>query len=755
VAIVLTQLSYYYSGLNDLQILKCFNRLTEEERDPESIYNEWISNEDKDQIHPSIKQWKGVNLKDYQQRTRYLFPTLRYNMFIINYFLNHFVYPREAKQFPHKLVSSGWDLSSPKRSKIVTGFSGTNDTQLLLPVHICQYDLPELRKTDAIVINNLLKSENENYRSIKLNATTSDILTEIVHYKPSIQVILDVGALFIDRTNREIAVKWLQMSDKTKIDYAVYLESDSIVVCDRQFTHHSFVTSPANERLDRCVVYLDEIHTRGTDFKFPNGFQAAVTLGTGLTKDRLVQACMRMRKLGHGHSLSFWSSNEVHQQIRMLKKDSRKRKDHENNDENENDPISLTDLLRWVYENTAQTTWDGFHHWATQSLSFQRKVVAFRDIQWQNLQQTFTDTMMVELSRKCLEPEVIELKQMYGAPRKMQTVFDIYFARSRQCLLVEEIHNKVSDQLKNYSGPKKRLAQLLDEEQERELEQELEEERQHERPPSVSPCNPILHDAVKRLCDTNADRINLNKITSVFRPLAHAFTDTTFFQDCQPNSWQQNLWITTEFQRVIETKGEWLDPFLRPPRWIVVYDGKDIIFVSAFEANWLIDRLKRNHSLTTTLRLLLPRLKRNQSILINTPTLTIPPSIVRLTKPFFVNIPVEQLAELFVFNGTLYFQTVDEQKAYCEFLGICPKPRTSAETDAFEKGWIAVDGFVTKPKYRLRLHIAQCRFMSNPMKFVKQLIENRNHSHAPVFSHVGSIIFNAIKIFQPDLGESS
>jgi hypothetical protein len=61
-------------------------------------------------------------------------------MLVINYFLNHF-------EFPHKLIVSAWDLSSSDRLKIITGFIGTNDTQLLLTVHIRQYDLPELQKT--------------------------------------------------------------------------------------------------------------------------------------------------------------------------------------------------------------------------------------------------------------------------------------------------------------------------------------------------------------------------------------------------------------------------------------------------------------------------------------------------------------------------------------------------------------------------------------------------------------------------------
>ncbi|CAF1550237.1 unnamed protein product, partial [Rotaria sp. Silwood1] len=111
-AIVLTQISYYYKGLTDSQMVQCFNRLNQDESDPEMIYDQWISLEEENNIIASIKQWKRVNLKDYQQRTQLLFPTLRYNMLVINYFLNHFVFPQEAKQFPHKLVASAWDLSS-------------------------------------------------------------------------------------------------------------------------------------------------------------------------------------------------------------------------------------------------------------------------------------------------------------------------------------------------------------------------------------------------------------------------------------------------------------------------------------------------------------------------------------------------------------------------------------------------------------------------------------------------------------------
>ena len=284
---------------------------------------------------------------------------------------------------------------------------------------------------------------------------------KIVNYHQRINVILDVGGLFIDGTNQQIAIEWLKISDKTTIDYVIYFDSDRIYVCDRQYHHHPFATSPACERLDRCIFYLDDIHTRGTDFKFPMTFEGALTLGNGLTKDRFVQAAMRMRKLGHGHSLTFWSSYEVHQQIIKLKTNSLIK----------NNSINVIDILRWVYENTQQTAWDGLHLWASQSLNFQRKLLAFRDIQWNDHQQIFTDVLMEQLAKDCLESEIIELIHMYGSPRLPKTLLDIHSDRYQQIKnnLLTDIQEEVLKRLKDYGGIKTRLSQLLDEEQQKRI----------------------------------------------------------------------------------------------------------------------------------------------------------------------------------------------------------------------------------------------------------------------------------------------
>jgi len=47
--------------------------------------------------------------------------------------------------------------------------------------------------------------------------------------------------------------------------------------------------SPYAQQLGACSVFLDEAHTRGIDLRLPPSYRAAVTLGAGITKDKLVQ----------------------------------------------------------------------------------------------------------------------------------------------------------------------------------------------------------------------------------------------------------------------------------------------------------------------------------------------------------------------------------------------------------------------------------------------------------------------------------
>ena len=178
----------------------------------------------------------------------------------------------------------------------VVGFSGTNDTQYLLPTSIHQDDPDHLHQTgtNARVLADLLHPDNNYYMVTAYENgerwTTLEFLRMIVDQKPQIRVLLDVGAQILDLSNRALAETWLDLTPQPQVAGAIYFnQDDELVVLTRNGAVQSLLSSPLLHHLDRCVTYLDDVHTRGTDIKFPRGFRAAVTLGAKVTKDRLVQ----------------------------------------------------------------------------------------------------------------------------------------------------------------------------------------------------------------------------------------------------------------------------------------------------------------------------------------------------------------------------------------------------------------------------------------------------------------------------------
>ena len=175
----------------------------------------------------------------------------------------------------------------------MSGFSGTNDGQYLLPLHIAQRDPDHQRGTNAKVLSYLLQPESNHYMCMTHEngerRTTKEFLEILVsQQKPEIRVLLDVGAQMLELENRQLAETWLDM--KPDATAAIYFsEDDELTVVTRDGRTQLLQSSPFVQQLDQCLVYLDDAHTRGTDIKFPIGFRAAVTLGPKVTKDRLVQ----------------------------------------------------------------------------------------------------------------------------------------------------------------------------------------------------------------------------------------------------------------------------------------------------------------------------------------------------------------------------------------------------------------------------------------------------------------------------------
>ncbi len=267
VAIALTCLSYYYTGLSDEQIMVSLELLQKAD-DPSREYGLWMVEDDS--FPRNLRSWNAVNLEDRRQCNEVLFPALRFNKKVADFFMTNVVFPKEGKEFEQKLSTSGWDIPARPQSKhITTGFSGTNDNRFLLPSSISQHDLPDLQHTSGKVLELLLRPENLSYTCAKSSKgcqmSSQELLECIVRVDSTIRVLIDVGAQILDLANDEVITQWLAL--ERNADAGVFFSSDDhAMILTRDGKMEALLTSSFVNRMDRCVVYLDDVHTRGKCF---------------------------------------------------------------------------------------------------------------------------------------------------------------------------------------------------------------------------------------------------------------------------------------------------------------------------------------------------------------------------------------------------------------------------------------------------------------------------------------------------------
>ena len=117
--IILTCLSYYYTGLSEEQLRVAFEILIDQ-GDPAAEYALWIK--DCGSLPDSLRQFSSINLRSSEQWDKVTFPLFTRNQAVIDFYLSQVVFRKEAMEFPWKLTASSWDLTE-KREKVVTSES--------------------------------------------------------------------------------------------------------------------------------------------------------------------------------------------------------------------------------------------------------------------------------------------------------------------------------------------------------------------------------------------------------------------------------------------------------------------------------------------------------------------------------------------------------------------------------------------------------------------------------------------------------
>ncbi|KAH7361363.1 hypothetical protein BKA66DRAFT_444744 [Pyrenochaeta sp. MPI-SDFR-AT-0127] len=688
VVIVLTCLSYYYDGLGDQALFESFELLIRSDN-ADLEYQAWAHTAPT--LPGPYKHLQGINLKDRLQCISDIFPHLRYSKAAIDYYLCQMVFPKECKEFPHKLSASGWDLAKKKRY-LTTGFSGTNDSKYILPLDIKQLGLPEQSHTNALVLKNLLRPENsvalmlEEMTAPKFG--TQPLLDIITTMSSKPRVLLDVCAQVIDFTNLDLARTWLGLyqSDEKTQAVVFFNEQDEIMVLDKSGKVEDLQTSPFADQLDQCLVYLDEAHTRGIDLRLPADYQAAVTLGANVTKDRLVQACMRMRKLGKGQSLVFFVPRDIEQEIRLVR----------GQESVAPAGITVSDVLCWAITETCRDLRRAVPVWLNQGLRFTKQQTL-----WNRLTDQDEGELRLECAGKFREDDAPTLEMRYR-PRHAQ--YDV--SSKFDC-----VNPRYADQFQNcceqFGLTEMHYASFY-EEQERELAPEAEQERQIEKLPQVEPAEHQIHSGLNKFVLKGIWPEN------PFIPAFMTLETTSAAQHFDVSEFWSTILVTRDFAVTVNRSfgpGLYSDPFQRPVQWILTTrEDPDILLISKY-VKLHIYSAKVNLGYNSLDDLNLYNVSRDK---------------------VHRNIPRAIVSRLCQFSGQLYLSSFDDYVEFCTSLGIA---WTAANSDVM----LGPDGFITPGQKRGSVaHDSQ--FSKSPLRFLKVLITKiRQNSEHIERTHMGRI----------------
>ncbi|KAK6866259.1 hypothetical protein PG995_002787 [Apiospora arundinis] len=725
VAIFLTCLSYYYSGLDCEELLVAFERLKQDDQSqPE--YHIWTLSAPK--LPVAFHELVGVNLRDKVQFATEVFPHLRYSKGAIDYFLSKTVFAREMKEFPSKLSTSGWDLGKIKKHP-TTGFSGTNDSRYILPLTVTQLDQAEQRHTNALVLRYLLQPENTTFLMPKHQATSKDeyisdsklFLESVSSFEPETRVILDVGAQMVDLSNRQVAETWLEVTrdspkDREAAQAVIFFDDEDVLsVLDRSGHSEPLQTSHFAQQTGQCLVFLDEAHTRGTDLKLPQNYRAAVTLGANLTKDRLLQACMRLRKLGYGQSVVFCVPEEIRNKIAQM------------NAQQAGDTLDITvsGILTWAISETMSDATRSVPLWLNQAVRFGNHSKL-----WQEYRHgTINDP--TDWAKCFLEDEAQSLEQRYRPgiapvnPLDTHSDIDQSFRREVEdhCGLFGLINFEAAG---------------LHEEQERELSPEAEEERQVERPPAVKPLDHKIHENIRRFIERGSFGEGDGGIRSAFTIL----DTTSAAKHLEVGEFPRHgLWVTDDFANTVEldySAGDQSDFFQRSVSWVLTSTRhpERLVIVSPYEVQQLLPSIKA--SAHVTLRLYAPRMNMNQQPLDHLTLYTVPEREVAMTA-----LPSETPSSLLnLFGGQLYLQSFHEYTQLCDLLGLLWEETVNGDGSIIE-----ADGFILTPRRSEETAgsdstpVNKTQFTRSPTKFLQIFMTNvRRNNESIEKTHVGKLL---------------
>jgi hypothetical protein len=358
-----THIAYYTVGLSQLAIQEAVARLLKKTKpQQETLYGRWYRlgepgfNDKQKELssHQRLDCYNKIQLETLHEM-------YRFNIEAINFWLSEVVLPRDVSQFGYRMTATAWDTTNCTEQM---GFSGTNDTNMLIPHAVNPYqfdpqddsDLIAVRDTDVNMKDCLLKYTAETVLEVADTDVQMSILTTAIEQKAD--TLIDAGALLAGKLSfTDCIASLLQQQDK-KVVYSKSKSGRRVWhVQDRSGSDIPLDRSPTRER--DCLAVYDQYQCRGADLKLKQEAVALLTIGPGLRRDQLMQAAGRLRQLGRGQRVIFVTTHAVAAKVREingLAPDAR---------------LSPENILLYCVCNTAVAFERGLGLWAQQGTAFE------------------------------------------------------------------------------------------------------------------------------------------------------------------------------------------------------------------------------------------------------------------------------------------------------------------------------------------------------------------------------------------------
>ena len=632
---------------------------------------------------------------------------------MVDYYLDIFVFPKECKDFEHKILMTSADMLKDPGDPLVTGFAGTMESQWLMPRAIKQRNLPELDHTDAQVTCLMLREQNQDYlvaQKDNQRLSTEELLIFVKKYQPKVSVIIDVGAQMVDSSNHLTAMIWLRL-EEAKAAAVYFDEKNEMVVTDRDGTTELYASSRFRDSPHECLFFIDDYHTRGVDIALPDDYRAAVTLGPKLTRDRLMQSAMRMRKLDSRQSLCTVAPPEVHAQILKLS----------GKVECE---ISTSDVVEWSLEQTDETNESLKPLYIKREISHLCRKNITSDYAWKVDENLLDDTCVPALIEAYKEPEALPVQIVY-AP-----TFDD--DRARTPLRMSETTRQLPEmrhllyllsQLPHYNH----LDAEVEIQAEKEIAKESHREKESSPPRGLIPRVPSVSATLRKA-------LSMGRMdTADFLPAFRLFETLLAEQNNSDYAWYTSLFVTTDFVDTVEKQGSALPSVLRTCYYVLSFrfqeDGA-LLLISQFEANEIMSGMKKIRE--AHLHLYTPCVSRSSG------------KADELTFYNYPPIPEERdwhpdpkaLTYLQIFAGQTCFGSRSSYEDFCAALGILATGKTLTVP---KFPYYDDTRFVSK-KIRESKHWHESPFDRNPLPFVKQVYDWRLQGREWSSSTIGKIV---------------